>query len=73
MQINRTLLISIIVMIVTAAFLCILQLWTEMIPWDFFIKTLITLGILTVLAGLVMVVKADLGAQKKLKDDNYLD
>jgi len=73
MQLNRALLITVIVMVVAAALLCILQLWTEIIPWEFFIKTLITLGILTVLAGLIMVIKADLSSNKKLKDDNYLD
>jgi len=73
MQLNRALLITVIVMVITTALLCILQLWTEIIPWEFFIKTLITLGILAVLAGLIMVIKADLSSNKKLKDDNYLD
>lgn len=70
---HHFLLISIIVMICTAALISIAQLWFIIMTWDVFFKTLITLGILTVLAGLVLVVKSDLGTHKKMKDENYLD
>lgn len=60
-------------MVCTGAVLCLVQLWANIIPWDIFIKTLITLAILTVLAGLVLVIKADMGNQKQMKDENYLD
>ena len=69
----RFLLISIIVMVCFAATMCIIQLWSNIIPWDIFIKTLMTLGILTVLSGLVLVIKTDLSQHKKMKDENYLD
>lgn len=69
----RVLLITIIIMVCSGAGLCIAQLWLNIIPWDIFIKTLITLGILTVLAGLVLVIKSDLAQHKKMKDENYLD
>lgn len=69
----RVMLISIVVMVSTGAALCIAQLWFNIIPWDIFVKTIITLGILTILAGLVLVIKADLGQHKKMKDENYLD
>ncbi len=69
----RVMLISIVVMVCAGAALCIAQLWFNIIPWDIFIKTIITLGILTILIGLVLVIKADLGQHKKMKDENYLD
>lgn len=69
----RILLISIIIMVCIAAILCIAQLWITIMPWDIFVKTLITLGILTVLAALVLVIKSDLAQHKKMKDENYLD
>lgn len=70
---NHTLLVAIIVMICIAAFLCIAQMWFVILSWDIFFKALITLGILTVVAALFMVLKSDLGDHKKLKDENYLD
>lgn len=70
---HRTLLTAIIIMICTGAVLCLIQLWATIIPWDIFIKTMITLGILTVLAGLVLVIKSDMGNHKQMKDENYLD
>lgn len=69
----RILLTSVIIMVCTAAAMCIAQLWLNIIPWDIFVKTLITLGILSVLAGLVLVLKSDLAQHKKMKDENYLD
>ncbi len=69
----RILLISVIVMVCLGATLCIAQLWLNIVPWDIFFKTIITLGILIVLAGLVLVIKTDLSQHKKMKDENYLD
>lgn len=64
---------AIIIMVCGSALLCILQLWTSIMPWDIFLKVLATLGILTALAGFALVAKADLGEHKKMKDENYLD
>lgn len=70
---HQNLLKAIIIMVCGGALLSIAQLWVTLLPWDIFIKMVITLGILTVLAAFVLVVKADLGAHKKMKDENYID
>lgn len=71
---HRVLLIAIIAMVITVAMLSLIQLWAPgIIPWEFFVKLIITLGVMSVLAALVLVLASDLGAHKKMKDDNYLD
>lgn len=66
-------LISVIVLVCTMVILGLFQLWTMSIDWEIFIKTMITLGVLTLLSALLIAIKADLGAHKKMKDENYLD
>lgn len=70
---HQKVLIALIVMVSIGALITILQMWTSFMAWDIFIKVLITLGILSILAGFLLVIKADLGEHKKLKDENYLD
>ncbi len=70
---HQTLLKSIVIMVCLGSLLFIAQLWAMFMPWDMFFKIIITLGVLTVLAAFVMIVKADLGTHKKMKDENYLD
>lgn len=70
---HKNMLIALIGMVVGGAGLVILQMWTNFIPWDVFIKIIITLGILVIVLGFLLVIKADLGEHKKLKDENYLD
>lgn len=66
-------LISVIVLVCAMVILGLFQLWTMSIDWEIFIKTMITLGVLTLLSALLIAIKADLGAHKKMKDENYLD
>ncbi len=70
---HRLLLISIVSMVCIAALLIIVQIWAPIISWDIFIKLLLTLGVLTLLAALLMIFRADFAEHKKLKDENYLD
>lgn len=64
---------TLIALVIGAAGVSILQIWTSFLAWEVFLKVLGTLGIVFVVLGLVYVMKADLGYKKKLKDDNYLD
>lgn len=73
MNLHKILLISIIVSVIAAGVLTILKIWMPVMDLDLYIKIIVTLGIYVFLAGLVMVLKADLGEQKNLKDNNYLD
>lgn len=70
---HKTLLIFIVAAVGFGALVTIVQIWTIFLSWDVYFKLIITIGILVLLAGFVIVVKADLGEKKKLKDDNYLD
>ncbi len=70
---HNNMLIALIGMVVTGAGLVILQMWTSFMAWDVFVKLIITLGILVLVLGFLIIIKADLGEHKKLKDENYLD
>ena len=70
---HQTLLKAIIIMVCVGVLLFIAQIWLTIMPWDMFFKAIITLGVLTLLAGFILVIKSDLGSYKKMKDDNYLD
>ena len=64
---------GIIGLIIGAAFLTIGQVWGPLLSWALYTKIMITVGILILMVGLVIVLKADLGEHKALKDENYLD
>lgn len=70
---HRVLLTSLVVLVCIAAALTILQMWVPFLAWGIFMKIMITLGILGLLAALLMIFRADLSEHKKLKDENYLD
>ncbi len=71
---HRILLIAIISMVIAGALLTLVQLWAPgIVPWEFFVKLIITLVVLTVLAALILVLVSDLKSTKDLKDNNYLD
>jgi uncharacterized membrane protein len=59
--------------VLLGAVLTILQIWTQFISWDDFIKITTTLGIVIVAIGFVLVAKSDFSEHKKMKDENYLD
>ena len=70
---HRLLMIAVISMIVVSGFLIVVQIWYPVVSMDVFIKLLMTFGIFTLIAGLVLVLRSDLQQHKRLKDENYLD
>jgi ribose/xylose/arabinose/galactoside ABC-type transport system permease subunit len=70
---HKHLLTALVGMVALAALLTIGQIWGPLMDWDLYGKIIVTLGILVLLSGFLLVVKADLGQHKKLKDENYLD
>ena len=72
-KMHKSLLITIIGLVILGSVLTIIRVWWTILSWDFYIKAIITIAILVILLGFVMVLKIDLGQHKKLKDDNYLD
>jgi uncharacterized membrane protein len=60
-------------LVILGAVLTIGQIWGLFGGWDFYAKIITTIAILVLLIGFVIVIKADLGEHKKLKDENYLD
>lgn len=70
---HNTLLSTLIALVLGAAGLTIVQMWVPFLDWDVYVKAIITVGILALVIGFLIIIKADLGEHKKLKDDNYLD
>lgn len=63
----------IITLIVAVATLVIAQMWLPFISTNIFVKILITFGVVIFVLSLIIAIKSDLGSEKKLKDQNYLD
>lgn len=70
---HRNLLFAIVGAVVLAAFLIIAQIWLSLMDWATFVKVIATLAIFVLIAAFLLVVGIDLGSNKKLKDENYLD
>lgn len=71
---HKTMLASLVLVVLASAGLTITQLWApDIIGWDNYIKLIITFGIVTLVLAFLIIIKADFGEHKKLKDDNYLD
>lgn len=49
------------------------QLWYAPLEWEVFVKVMITLGALLLMAMGATVAVHEFFAEKKLRDDNYLD
>lgn len=73
MDLHKFLLISIIVMVIAGGFLTVGYIWIPGLSGTLYFKLMGTLGVLSLLAALVMVLKLDLGQHKNLKDNNYID
>jgi len=53
--------------------LIIAQMWWHILALALFGKVIVTMVIITILLAFVMAVSEDLGANKKLKDQKYID
>ena len=49
------------------------QIWWSFLPWNFFVKGIITIFILLVLVAVAMVLREEAGTHRKLKEENYID
>lgn len=70
---HKTLMIALVVLVCGIGVLTIAQVWGFGPGWDTYTKAVVTMGILVLMAAFGMVIKADFGQHKKLKDENYLD
>ena len=70
---HKLFLYSLIALVVGGAGLTIIQMWAPIMDWGMYMKAMITIGILALLVGFLIIIKADLGQHKRLKDENYLD
>jgi len=66
-------LLGLALVVLAGAGLTIAQLWFPVVSWDNYIKILLTLGIIALVLGFLIIIKADFGEHKKMKDENYLD
>lgn len=70
---HKSMLLCLAVVVLAGAGLTIAQLWFPVVSWDNYIKILLTLGIIALVLGFLIIIKADFGEHKKMKDENYLD
>jgi len=71
--VHKAMLIGLVVFVFASAGLIIAQLWFPVVSWDNYIKLIFTFGIVALVLGFLIIIKADFGEKKKLKDENYLD
>ena len=62
-----------LVLFVLAAGLFLLQMWFSIMEAESFVKTMVTLGVLFVVALGVTLVKKEYVDEKKMKDSGYID
>lgn len=72
MNIHRTLIYILMGLAIGGAALIILSIWGVDLS-DLIYKLLATIGVLILLIGFLLVVRADFSDHKRLKDQNYLD
>ena len=70
---RKWLLLGLVALSVVGSGLLTLQIWVQMFQWDIFLKLIGTLGVVVVLLGFLVAVAEDLGVNKRLKDNNYVD
>lgn len=73
MKLHDFLLRALVVMALAGTVLVLDQIWVRAVPWEIFLRLVVTLVILAVLDVFLILVRADFAEHKKLKDDNYLD
>lgn len=73
MTLHRFLLITIVILVAVGGLMTIGQIWGIGLGWDQYLKAILTIGVLILLAAFGLIVKSDLGAQKDMKDQNYID
>ena len=73
MTLHRALVMGLIGLVSLACVLIILSIWGVVFDGELLFKLLATIGVLVVLAGFLLVVRADFGEHKRLKDENFID
>lgn len=64
---------TILLLIVLIVGLGLSQLWFHALEWDIFFKTMVTLVVLTMLVGLVWLIREQFIEEDKLKKDGFID
>ncbi len=72
MSLHRTLVFFMVGLAIFVAVLVILNIWGVALG-DLFYKLIATAGILILLAGFLLVIRADFGEHKRLKDQDFID
>ena len=65
--------ITSIILIVLGTILFLLQMWFSCFDAEFFIKMMITLGVLLLASVAISLIRREYVNDKKLKDDGYID
>lgn len=70
---HKSMLLTIIALLVVAALITLIQIWAPFLSWDIYGKIIISALIIGGVLGLIMALKSDLSEHKNMKDENYLD
>ncbi|MGE0485707.1 MAG: hypothetical protein AB7Q81_16295 [Gammaproteobacteria bacterium] len=60
-------------LIATAGAVCIVQIWFPLLSSATFVKVMATLAVAVVVVGIIALMRRELRAEARLKDDGYLD
>ncbi len=72
MSLNRLLIYILLFLVLSGGALVILQIWGVDLG-ELFFKLLATIGVLILVIGLTLVIKADFSEHKRLKDNDFID
>lgn len=73
MSLHRALVLALIALVVLGGVIIILNIWGVFLDGALMFKLLATIGILILVFGFLLVVKADFGEHKRLKDGDFID
>lgn len=72
--IKDSLILKIIIAIVVMGGLLVLaQIWDIGLPWEIFVKIIMSLGVIIVVLALIMIAKNEVDEHKRFKDKDLID
>ena len=70
---NKIVMNTLMALIVVIGVLTLVQIWVPLVDWDVYLKLVGSAVVVSIILGLILILKSDLGEKKKMKDEHYLD
>jgi hypothetical protein len=64
---------AIVALVALSAFLFLLYLWFNIMPWEALGKILLSLGVIAAVLVIFVIVRNDLQDEEKMRKDKYMD